>query len=68
MRAYEKQQDEIAHMQQFINKLGAKATKASAAQSRMKAIARIDKLEAPVTDKPKGRVGGMGVFRVQSED
>lgn len=43
-------------MQEFVNKLGAKATKASAAQSRLKAIARIDKLEAPVTDKPKARV------------
>ena len=45
--AYEKQQDKIAHLQKFITRFKAKATKAKQAQSRVKALERMEKL-APV--------------------
>ncbi len=45
--AYEKQQERIAHLQRFIDRFKAKATKARQAQSRVKALARMEKL-APV--------------------
>ncbi len=45
--AYAKQQERIAHLQKFIDRFKAKATKARQAQSRVKALARMEKL-APV--------------------
>jgi ATP-binding cassette subfamily F protein 3 len=45
--AYDKQQDRIAHLQKFIDRFKAKATKAKQAQSRVKALERMEKL-APV--------------------
>ncbi|WP_299451357.1 ATP-binding cassette domain-containing protein [uncultured Pigmentiphaga sp.] len=45
--AYEKQQREAAHLQSFIDRFKAKATKAKQAQSRVKALARMQAL-APV--------------------
>ncbi|MEY4765947.1 MAG: hypothetical protein RI907_2620 [Pseudomonadota bacterium] len=45
--AFEKQQDRIAHLQKFIDRFKAKATKARQAQSRVKALERMEKL-APV--------------------
>ncbi|MCE2909856.1 MAG: ATP-binding cassette domain-containing protein [Burkholderiaceae bacterium] len=45
--AYTKQQERIAHLQRFIDRFKAKATKAKQAQSRVKALARMEKL-APV--------------------
>ena len=45
--AYDKQQDRIAHLQKFIDRFKAKATKARQAQSRVKALERMEKL-APV--------------------
>ncbi|MCK9987044.1 MAG: ATP-binding cassette, subfamily F, member 3 [Azoarcus sp.] len=45
--AYAKQQDKIAHLQKFIARFKAKASKAKQAQSRVKALDRMDKL-APV--------------------
>ncbi|MBX3637161.1 MAG: ATP-binding cassette domain-containing protein [Rubrivivax sp.] len=45
--AYAKQQERIAHLQSFIDRFKAKATKAKQAQSRVKALARMEKL-APV--------------------
>ncbi|MFN9746447.1 MAG: ABC-F family ATP-binding cassette domain-containing protein, partial [Betaproteobacteria bacterium] len=45
--AYSKQQERIAHLQRFIDRFKAKATKARQAQSRVKALARMEKL-APV--------------------
>ncbi len=45
--AYENQQKEIAGLMQFVTRFGAKASKASQAQSKLKQIARLDKLEAP---------------------
>ncbi|MBK1689775.1 ABC-F family ATP-binding cassette domain-containing protein [Rubrivivax gelatinosus] len=45
--AFAKQQEKIAHLQRFIDRFKAKATKAKQAQSRVKALARMEKL-APV--------------------
>jgi ATP-binding cassette subfamily F protein 3 len=45
--AYAKQQERIAHLQRFIDRFKAKATKARQAQSRVKALARMERL-APV--------------------
>ena len=45
--AYSRQQEKIAHLQRFIDRFKAKATKAKQAQSRVKALARMEKL-APV--------------------
>lgn len=45
--ALAKQADKIAHLQQFINRFKAKASKAKQAQSRVKALERMEKV-APV--------------------
>ncbi len=46
-QAFDRQQDRIAQLQRFIDRFKAKATKAKQAQSRVKALARMEKL-APV--------------------
>lgn len=43
---YEKQQKKIAHLQSFVNRFKAKASKAKQAQSRVKAIERMDLVAA----------------------
>jgi ATP-binding cassette subfamily F protein 3 len=45
--AFGKQQEKMAHLQRFIDRFKAKASKAKQAQSRVKALARMEKL-APV--------------------
>jgi len=45
--AFARQQDKIAHLQRFIDRFKAKATKAKQAQSRVKALERMEKI-APV--------------------
>jgi ATP-binding cassette subfamily F protein 3 len=45
--SYAKQQDKIAHLQKFIDRFKAKASKAKQAQSRVKALERMEKI-APV--------------------
>lgn len=50
--AYEKQQQHIAHLQSFVNRFRAKATKARQAQSRMKAIERLELISAVQVDSP----------------
>ena len=42
--AFAKQQDKIAHLQDFINRFKAKASKARQAQSRVKALDRMERL------------------------
>jgi ATP-binding cassette subfamily F protein 3 len=42
--AYARQQDKIAHLQRFIDRFKAKATKAKQAQSRVKALERMEKI------------------------
>ena len=41
---YSKQQDQIAHLESFINRFGAKASKAKQAQSRVKQLAKMETL------------------------
>lgn len=48
--AYEKQQKHIAHMQSFVDRFKAKASKARQAQSRLKAIERMDLVCAVQTE------------------
>lgn len=50
--AFEKQQKHIAHLQSFINRFKAKASKAKQAQSRVKAIERMELISAVQTDSP----------------
>jgi len=45
--SFSKQQEKIAHLQSFINRFKAKASKAKQAQSRVKALERMEKI-APV--------------------
>jgi ATP-binding cassette subfamily F protein 3 len=49
---YEKQQREIAHLQSFVDRFKAKATKARQAQSRIKALARMERIAAAHVDTP----------------
>ncbi|MFH0908490.1 MAG: ABC-F family ATP-binding cassette domain-containing protein [bacterium] len=51
MSAYKNQQKEIQKLQEFADRFRAKNTKASQAQSKLKQIERMDKIEAPVRDQ-----------------
>lgn len=51
--AYERQQLELGRQQAFIDRFRAKPTKASAAKSREKMVARVERLEAPPPDGRK---------------
>ena len=53
LAAYKNQQREIAHMMEFINRFRAKNTKATQAQSKLKQIERMEKIEAPSGDERK---------------
>ncbi len=50
--AYEKQQQEIAHMQSFVDRFKAKATKAKQAQSRVKALEKMSLIAQAHVDSP----------------
>ncbi len=50
--AYDRQQREIAHLQRFVERFRAKATKARQAQSRIKALERMEKIAAAHVDSP----------------
>jgi ATP-binding cassette subfamily F protein 3 len=49
---YEKQTRVIAHMESFVARFRAKATKAKQAQSRLKALARMERIAAAHIDTP----------------
>ena len=49
---FEKQQEQIAHLENFIRRFKAKATKAKQAQSRVKALERMEKLAPAHIDSP----------------
>src|ERR1700689_2291852 len=53
LAAYKNQQREIGRLQEFADRFRAKASKASQAQSKLKQIERMDKIEAPVNDTSK---------------
>ncbi|QDL37693.1 ABC-F family ATP-binding cassette domain-containing protein [Rhodoferax sediminis] len=48
--AFGKQQDKIAHLQKFIDRFKAKASKAKQAQSRVKALERMEKIAPMLAD------------------
>jgi ATP-binding cassette subfamily F protein 3 len=50
--AHEKQQREMAHMRSFVDRFRAKATKAKQAQSRLKALARMETIAQAHVDSP----------------
>ncbi len=50
--AFEKQQREMAHLQSFIDRFKAKATKAKQAQSRIKMLERMEKIAPAHVDSP----------------
>jgi ATP-binding cassette subfamily F protein 3 len=50
--AFEKQQREMAHIQSFINRFKAQATKAKQAQSRIKSLERMEIISAAHVDSP----------------
>jgi ATP-binding cassette, subfamily F, member 3 len=53
LAAYKNQQREINALQDFARRFGAKASKASQAQSKLKQIDRMEKIEAPTSDDKK---------------
>jgi ATP-binding cassette, subfamily F, member 3 len=56
LAAFKTQQKEIAHLQAFVDRFKAKASKATQAQSKLKQIERIqtkERVEAPVADDKK---------------
>ena len=50
--AYDKQQREITHIRQFVDRFRAKATKARQAQARLKALARMEMIAPAHVDSP----------------
>lgn len=55
-RDYESQQRYIAEQEKLINRFRAKASKAKMAQSRIKALERLDRVEAPEEERAKMRI------------
>jgi ATP-binding cassette, subfamily F, member 3 len=50
LAAYKNQQKKIAQLQEFVDRFRAKNTKATQAQSKLKQIERMEKVEAPVKE------------------
>jgi ATP-binding cassette subfamily F protein 3 len=53
LSAYKNQQREIAHMMEFVDRFRAKNTKAAQAQSKLKQIERMEKIEPPASADKK---------------
>lgn len=53
LAAYKNQQKEIESLQRFADRFRAKASKASQAQSKLKQIERMEKIEAPLDSRKK---------------
>jgi ATP-binding cassette subfamily F protein 3 len=73
LAAYKNQQREIASLQEFANRFRAKASKASQAQSKLKQIDRMEKIEAPTNDEkkvsfrfPQPQRSGQRVIRIKN--
>src|SRR6185436_2870752 len=72
LAAYKNQQREIAHMMDFVNRFRAKNTKAAQAQSKLKQIERMEKIEAPTGEDrkvsfsfPQPQRSGLRVIKLQ---
>jgi ATP-binding cassette subfamily F protein 3 len=75
LAAYKNQQREIKKLQTFIDRFGAKNTKASQAQSKRKQINRMDKIDAPDSTEhrvsfrfPQPERSGRKVLELKSVD
>lgn len=55
-RAYENQQDYIRQQERFIERFKAKASKAAAAQSAMKRLEKLDRIEDVAIERPSIRI------------
>jgi ATP-binding cassette subfamily F protein 3 len=53
LAAYKNQQREIAHLMEFVTRFRAKNTKATQAQSKLRQIERMEKIEAPSGEERK---------------
>src|SRR6476660_6628322 len=53
LAAFKHQEREIGRLMEFVNRFRAKNTKATQAQSKLKQIERMDKVEAPTNDERK---------------
>jgi ATP-binding cassette, subfamily F, member 3 len=75
LAAYKNQQREIAQLMRFVERFRAKNTKASQAQSKLKQIERMEKVEAPVGEDaeigfsfPQPVRSGLRVIRLKEID
>src|SRR5437660_11179841 len=71
LAAFKHQEREIGRLMEFVNRFRAKNTKATQAQSKLKQIGRMDKVEAPVADQraldfqfPKPERSGQRVIKL----
>jgi ATP-binding cassette subfamily F protein 3 len=71
--AYKNQQKEIEHLMEFVNRFGAKASKAAQAQSKRKQVERMEKIEAPTSESrtvsfsfPQPQRSGLRAIRLQN--
>ncbi|MBI3877945.1 MAG: ABC-F family ATP-binding cassette domain-containing protein, partial [Verrucomicrobia bacterium] len=53
LAAYKNQQREIGQLMEFVTRFRAKASKAAQAQSKLKQVERMEKIEAPANDERK---------------
>ena len=75
MAAFKNQQKDIARLQEFADRFRAKASKASQAQSKLKQIDRMEKVEAPTNEAaqldfkfPQPERSGQRVIKLQGID
>src|SRR5262249_4561202 len=75
LAAFKHQEREIARLMEFVNRFRAKNTKATQAQSKLKQIERMEKVEAPVEDRrdidfqfPKPQRSGQRVIKLTDID
>src|SRR5438477_3624796 len=73
LAAYKNQEREIARLMEFVNRFRAKNTKATQAQSKLKQIERMEKIEAPSNDTaelnfkfPQPQRSGIKVIKLQN--
>ena len=72
LAAFKHQEREIARLMEFVNRFRAKNTKAAQAQSKLKQIDRMEKVEAPASDErkidfqfPQPQRSGLRVIKLQ---
>jgi ATP-binding cassette, subfamily F, member 3 len=75
LAAWKNQEREIARLMEFVNRFRAKNTKATQAQSKLKQIERMEKVEAPVNDDrridfsfPQPQRSGLKVITLEGID